>query len=93
MHTTRINLNSRGGAITLQRYRVYPHKLTQTAIIRHHRIRTTVIQIRTCRRQALCVASVIIKASKSVINLSPQTVQTLIIDGWPPMTNNISNIT
>ena len=93
MHTTRINQSSRDGIIILQSYRACPHKLTQIAIIRHHRLRATVIQIRTCRRQALCEASVISKASKSVINLSPQTVQTLIIAGWPRMTNNISNIT
>ena len=93
MHTTRINLNHKDGAITLQSYRVCLHKHTQIAIIRHHRLRAIVIQIRTCRRQALCEASVISKASKSVINLSPQTVQTLIIAGWPRMTNNISNIT
>ena len=93
MLTTRISLNSKGGAITLQNCRAYPHKLILTTIISKHRTKAIVIQIRTCHRLVQEEVHVISRASKSVINLSPQTVQTLLIDGWLPMTNNISNIT
>ena len=93
MFTTKRDVNSKGGAITLQSCRVYPHKRTQTTFIRLHKIKTTVIQTRTCRRRALCGVYVISRASKNVIHLSPRTVQTLLIAGWPHMISVIRNFT